>query len=156
MTEVVFPERNDIAPEMKQLDFLLGEFNLSYTNLTTEVVTTGQATSVGKVIADGRFYEITQYIPVPGITAVWLIGWSDVDKRFVSFYYDDWGHHGTFTSPGWQDGQFRITGESAVFGLTHRFVDAYETEADGTVVKKGYVHVGDDLVPGDVVRFQRA
>jgi len=153
--EVVFPERNDIAPEMKQLDFLLGEFELEYTNLTTELVTTGRATSTGKAIADGRFYEITQYIPVPGITAVWLIGWSDIEGHFVSFYYDDWGHHGTFTSPGWEDGHFRITGDSSVFGLRHHFVDDYEIDEDGAVLKKGYVRVGEDLVPGDVVRFRR-
>lgn len=155
MSEVVFPERNDLAPEMKQLDFFLGEFDVEYTNLTTAQVTTGLATSIGKPLVDGRFYEITQHIPVPGITAVWLIGWSDVEQRFVSFYYDDWGHHGTFTSPGWEEGHFRISGDSAVFGLTHGFVDDYEIEPDGTVLKKGYVLVGDDLVPGDVVRFRR-
>ncbi|MCX4902873.1 NlmOI [Streptomyces sp. NBC_00878] len=140
---------------MKQLDFLLGEFRLEYTNLTTEQVTTGRATSSGKALADGRFHEITQYIPVPGITAVWLIGWSDIEGHFVSFYYDDWGHHGTFTSPGWEDGHFRITGDSSVFGGRHRFVDDYEIDEDGSVLKKGYVYIGEDLVPGDIVRFRR-
>ncbi len=152
---VVLPSRNDIAPEMRQLDFLLGDFRIEYTNLTTDEVTTGEATCSTRPLADGRFYELTQRIPVPGIVATWLIGWSDVDKSFVSFYYDDWGHHGTFTGPGWVDGHFRLRGDSAVFGTHHAFVEDFEIVDADHLVKHGFIVVGDDLVPGDILHFHR-
>jgi len=152
--EIVFPARNEVAAEMRQLDFLLGDFRIEYTNMTTEKVTTGEATCSARPVADGRFCEWTQHIPVPGIVATWLIGWSDVDESFVSFYYDDWGHHGVFTSPGWVDGHFRISGDSAVFGATHRFVDDFEVVDADHFFKRGYIGVGDELVPGDVPSFE--
>lgn len=153
--EVVFPERPEIAAEMKQLDFMLGDFRVEYTNLTTEKVTTGEATWTTRPVADGRFHEITQRIPVPGITATWLIGWSAVDSAFAAFYYDDWGNHGTFTSPGWVDGHFRISGDSAVFGARHSFVDDFTVVDDGHFTKQGFIAVGDELVPGDLLHCYR-
>lgn len=152
---VVLPSRPDIAPEMRQLDFLLGDFRIEYTNLTTEDITTGQATCSARSLADGRFLELTQHIPVPGIVATWLLGWSDVDKSFVSLYYDDWGHHGTFTGPGWVDGHFRLKGDSAVFGSRHVFVEDFEIVDSDHLVKHGFIVVGDDLVPGDILHFHR-
>ncbi|UUU36197.1 NlmOI [Streptomyces sp. CA-210063] len=153
--EIVFPTRGEVAPEMAQLDFILGDFRIAYTNLTTEQVSTGEATCSARPLADGRFYEWTQNIPVPGIVATWLLGWSDVDKSFACFYYDDWGHHGTFTSPGWVDGHFTITGDSAVFGGRHRFVDDFTVIDDNHFEKKGFIVVGDELVPGDLLTFSR-
>ncbi|MFJ2114223.1 MULTISPECIES: NlmOI [unclassified Streptomyces] len=153
--EVAFPVREDVAEEMRQLDFLLGDFRVEYTNLTTEKVTTGEATFSTRPVADGRFYEMTQHIPVPGITATWLIGWSTVDAAFACFYYDDWGHHGTFTSPGWDDGHFRISGDSAVFGGRHRFVDDFAVVDADHFVKHGFIVAGDELIPGDLLHCYR-
>ncbi|MEV0221373.1 NlmOI [Streptomyces sp. NPDC050704] len=152
---VVFPGRNEVAEEMRQLGFLLGEFRIEYTNLSTETVTTGTATCATRPVADGRFYELTQHIPVPGIVATWLLGWSDIDRSFACFYYDDWGHHGTFTSPGWVDGHFRIAGDCAVFGAHHRFVDDFTLVDDDHFVKHGYIDVDGNLLPGDVLHFYR-
>lgn len=155
---VVFPERPEIAAEMKQLDFLLGEFRVEYTNLTTEQVTTGSATCTTRPVADGRFYEMTQRVavPAPGIVASYLLGWSAVDQAFTSFYYDDWGHHGTLTGPGWDDGHFKIAGDTAVFGMRHRFVDDYEVIDGDHFVKHGYIDVDGQLVPGDILHFHRS
>jgi hypothetical protein len=153
--EVVLPGRGEPAPEMRQLDFLLGDFRIEYTNLTTEKVTTGEANCSARLLADGRFLELTQRIPVPGIVATWLIGWSDVDKAFTSFYYDDWGHHGVFGGPGWADGHFRLSGESAVFGARHGFVEDFEVIDDDHIVKHGFVAVGEELIPGEILHFHR-
>ncbi|MEV6380911.1 NlmOI [Streptomyces sp. NPDC051773] len=153
--EVVFPGRPDVAPEMKQLDFLLGDFRVEYTNFTTEKVTTGEATWSTRPVADGRFLHMTQTIPVPGIVADWLFGWSEVDSAFICFYYDDWGNHGTFTSPGWVDGRFRVSGDSAVFGGRHSFVDDFSVVDDDHFFKKGFIAVGDDLVQGDEMHCYR-
>ncbi len=154
--EVVFPTQGEVAGEMRQLDFLLGDFRVEYTNLTTEKVTTGEAKFSTRPVVGGRFYEMTQYVPVPGIIATWLIGWSAVDASFACFYYDDWGHHGTFTSPGWTpDGHFRISGESAVFGGRHSFVDDFTVVDADHFVKHGFIAVGDDLIAGDRMHCYR-
>lgn len=153
--EIVFPVAPPISERMHDLDFLLGDFRVEYVNLTTEKASTGIASWNTSPLYGGRFYQMRQIIPVPGIEATWLFGWSDVDQKFVSYYFDEWGHHGETTSPGWEDGHLKFTGESAVFGQRYLFLEDLTVIDKDHYAKHGYIRQGDEWVQGDVIHCYR-
>jgi len=143
------------AERLHDLDFLLGDFRVRYVNLTTPRPTTGEARWDTRVVNGGHHYEMTQTISVPGITAKWIFGWDQLADEFVSFYYDDWGNYSTATSPGWQDGHLRFSGECLAFGGRYRFQEDLQVVGENHYRKIGFLWLDGKCVQGDLINCHR-
>ncbi|MET7996139.1 DUF1579 family protein [Amycolatopsis sp. NPDC005232] len=153
--EVEFPARPPAPVQMHELDFLLGEFRCEYTNLTTDPVSSGVATWTTVPILGGHYYEMTQTVPVPGVSSRWVFGWNQADSTFFTSYYDDWGNHGATKCEGWQDGELKCTGDYFAFGQPFVFQEVFAQVDDDHYTKHGFVRQADAWVPVDVIHCHR-
>ncbi|MDX6355509.1 MAG: hypothetical protein QOF98_2412 [Streptomyces sp.] len=109
------------------LNFLLGNYSCSYTDLTvTPPVTTvlswqtrpvlgGRTATSGPVAGKTTYYEMR--LTSAAFDGRWVFGWNAVDAEFFSFYYDDMGTIGHSTSPGWgADGHLKFAGPYSAYG----------------------------------------
>jgi hypothetical protein len=144
------------AAELKQLDFLLGDFHCEYTNLASNPPTAGTAEFNTRAIDGGHFYEMTQLIPVPGLECTLIFGWDPVHHRFVVFYHDDLGNHGTATSAGWDAGHLRFTGDYVVDGKAFVFQEDFSVAGPGHYLKNCFVRNGDDWTQVDRIECFRS
>lgn len=108
------------AGDLHQLDFLLGSFRADWVNMGTAEETTGVGWWKTAPALGGFVYEMWQQAPGPDITGRWTFGWDDGDRKFFTTYHDNWGHHGSSSCAGWEDGFLNCIGEYAAFG--HKFV----------------------------------
>lgn len=102
---------NPAAHQMAELNFLLG----NYKCLTAPVPGLGRLTmyeSTSKIL-DGNYYQMIVKVNFPGLGALnayWTLGWDSVNHNYIAQYFDNTGTIGTTTSPGWQNGHFKLTG----------------------------------------------
>ncbi|WP_128382277.1 NlmOI [Streptomyces cavernae] len=143
------------AEQLHELDFLLGDFRCEYVNLSSEPPTAGTASWNTQPVAGGQYYEMAQWIPVPGIRARWLFGWNKVEEKFFSHYTDDWGNHGTTSCQGWEDGSLRCVGEYVAFGQPFVFQEELTPISPDHFRKRGFVKQGDDWVQVDLINCFR-
>lgn len=113
-----------VAPRMKELDFLLGRMTVSFdTGVKMEALT--------QPIMGGHYYQMdlksTYADGSPKLEGKWIIGWSEVDQHFESYYVDTLGTLGVSTSTGWQDGHLEFIGEHVLgeVGVRTRSKDSY-------------------------------
>ncbi|MGF1429068.1 DUF1579 family protein [Kitasatospora sp. LaBMicrA B282] len=120
------PVKKDNEPpaEMHQLDFLLG-------TMVTTFDTGVRMVAVTRPIMGGRYYQMdltaTYGDGSPKLEGTWVIGWSEPNQYFESYYFDSLGTMGTSTSPGWQDGHLEFVGDHVLgeVGVRSRSKDAY-------------------------------
>jgi len=103
---------NPAPHQMAQLNFLLGSFRC----LTPPVPGVGRLTmyETTSKILDGNYYQMIIKIPLSGTVALggyWIFGWDALDHNYTAQYFDNMGTMGTTTSPGWQNGHFKFTGQ---------------------------------------------
>ena len=93
--------------QMARLNFLLGEYKC----LTGLGLTMSEST---RKILDGNYYQMEIAIPIPGkgtFTAYWTLGWDSINQNYIAQYFDNMGTIGTATSPGWQNGHLKLSGQ---------------------------------------------
>jgi hypothetical protein len=104
-------DRPAASPSLRDLDFLLGKYRCEFDGNPT----VGDSTVFVKTvpILSGRYYElnIKQVKPdVPDLNGKWVIGWSDAESRFVSYYYDEKMMHGSAFAPARSGATLTFTG----------------------------------------------
>jgi hypothetical protein len=152
--EDVLP-RPDAPERMRDLDFMLGDFRVEYTNLTTNPPTTGTAQWSAGPTHRGHFVEMLQDLPAHDITSRWIFGFNQRDDEFFSLYQDDWGNYARPTSPGWQDGHLRFTGDCFGFGMYIVTQEDFEIVDENHYIKRSFIQNGDAWIPGDVINCYR-
>ncbi|OLZ60599.1 hypothetical protein AV521_45100 [Streptomyces sp. IMTB 2501] len=117
-------ENNDPPARLHELDFLLGKMVTTFdTGVLMEAVT--------RPIMGGHYYQMdlkaTYADGSPKLEGKWIIGWSEPDQHFESYYVDSMGTLGVSTSPGWVDGHLEFIGDHVLgeVGVRSRSKDAY-------------------------------
>lgn len=104
-------KNNDPSPRLHELDFLLG-------TMVTEFDTGVRMEAVTRPIMGGRYYQMdlkaTYGDGSPKLEGIWIIGWSEPDQQFESYYVDSMGTQGVSTSPGWVDGHLDFIGTHVI------------------------------------------
>lgn len=129
------------APQMHQLDFLLGKLRCLYSSGT-------KLTARTKPILSGTYVQMeitaSQALGSSKLNGRWILGWDSVNSHFISYYYDDGLNQGTSTSPGWQGGHFVLTGTYALGGRGVSILlkdDFVPKDADHfTIVESGQIN----------------
>lgn len=117
-------ENNDPPARLRELDFLLG-------TMITTFDTGVRMESVAKPTMRGHCIQMdltaTYADGSPKLEGRWIIGWSEPDQQFESYYVDSMGTLGVSTSPGWQDGKLEFVGSHVLgeVGVRSRSKDAY-------------------------------
>ncbi|WP_263172706.1 DUF1579 family protein [Streptomyces sp. SCSIO ZS0520] len=118
------------SERLKELDFLLGKMTVTFnTGVRMEAVT--------QRIMHDHYIQMdlksTYADGTPKLEGKWLIGWSEVDQQFESYYVDTLGTLGVSTSPGWQGDHLEFIGEHVLgeVGVRSKSKDAY-TPIDAT------------------------
>lgn len=104
-----------VAPELHQLDFMLG----AWTCVNT-VAFPGRPAVVNNLLVtvapsvDGHWYKVDSYeVPdgtSPPLISSWVFGWNAADQKFTAYYYDNNDSHGYATAPGVRDGVIAFVG----------------------------------------------
>ncbi|GAA4468970.1 hypothetical protein [Phytohabitans houttuyneae] len=110
------PRGSDVFPapqQIRALDFMLGRHVCRLPGDPTGPV---RVTMDVRKQIDGHFYyaELRQFLysaTLPDPHAMGIYGWDPVAGKLILQYHDNWGSHGSGTSPGWQDGHLRFTGQ---------------------------------------------
>jgi hypothetical protein len=101
------------SARMHDLDFLFGPYKCEVSGNST----VGNSTIYIRTrpTLSGHYYqlELSQVKPdQPDVLhGRWVIGWSEAESQFVSFYYDENLMHGSSTSPGRQGANVTFTGD---------------------------------------------
>jgi hypothetical protein len=94
-------------PQLRQLDFLLGDLRCLYDSGTT-------LRSRNTTILGGTYLQMNMHAEKAlgnrTINGRWILGWDQHRSQFSTYYYDDNLNQGTSTSPGWQNGEFTLIG----------------------------------------------
>lgn len=90
-----------VAERQHDLDFMLGSYRCEFDGNPT----VGDSVVFSRTVPtlSGTFYQmdITQVKPnVPNLHGRWVLGWSEAESQFVSYYYDENVMHGSSFSPG--------------------------------------------------------
>lgn len=119
------------SPRLKELDFLLGKM---VTNFDTGV----RMEAVVRRVMHGHYIQMDLSGTYPDGTwkldGKWIIGWSEVDQHFESYYMDTLGTMSCVTSPGWQeDGHLVFSGSCILgeVGVRAPTKDVYTVISDG-------------------------
>lgn len=112
-SEKVRPVPFPAPPQVQAFDFMLGRHVCKRPGEPTGPVRVRM--NVRKEI-DGHYYyaEFRQYLyseTLPDPHAMGVYGWDPVAGKLILQYHDNWGSYGTGSSPGWQDGHLRFTGQ---------------------------------------------
>jgi hypothetical protein len=104
-----------VAPELHQLDFMLGAWNCVNT-----VAFPGRPTVVNNLFVtgtpsvDGHWYKVDAYEVPDGVTpplvSSWVFGWNAADAKFTAYYYDNNDSHGYAVSAGTSNGVVAFVG----------------------------------------------
>ncbi|HLL65108.1 MAG TPA: DUF1579 family protein [Micromonosporaceae bacterium] len=147
-------ERKEPAKELQQLDFLLGRMVSHFnTGVRFEAET--------RPIMGGHYYVMdlhaTHQDGTPKLDGIWIIGWSEVDNHFESYYVDSLGTMGTSTSPGWEDGHLAFVGSHVVgeVGVRTMTKDFYTPIDDDHFRLDAYVEVDGEWKLYDVQQCER-
>ncbi|MFF7638603.1 NlmOI [Kitasatospora sp. NPDC008050] len=145
-----------VSDRMRDLDFLLGEFRVEYTNLVADPPATGTASWTTRSVYNGHVYELLQSVPEHGIEGRWIFGWSASSSSFYGLYHDNWGNHSTPSSKGWdEDGAIRFVGDCFGFGQQFVTKEEFEVIDEDHFVKRSFAQQGDAWVPSDVIHAYR-
>jgi hypothetical protein len=148
------------SERMRDLDFLLGDFRGEYFDFTSQAPTSGVSSWQTRATHSGHIYELTLSVPVPKLNSRWIFGWHEPDACFYEIYHDDWGNHGRATSPGWQQGRLKFTGEFHMGGFQPGLVlvtqDEYTVVDENHFAKHEVIQTGEDSwVLADIVNCYR-
>jgi hypothetical protein len=140
-TERPRTEHRPPSPRLKDLDFLLGKMVSNFnTGVRMEAVT--------RRIMHDHYLQMDLTGTYPDGTwkldGKWIIGWSDVDQMFESYYMDTMGTMSTVTSQGWQeDGHLVFTGSCVLgeIGVRALTKDEYTVINDRHFQLDAYVEV---------------
>ncbi|WP_171171999.1 DUF1579 family protein [Streptomyces sp. I05A-00742] len=117
-------ENHEPPAQLHQLDFLLGKMEVTFNTGVQMVAMTAP-------IMGGQYYQMdlqaTYADGSPKLEGKWIIGWSEPDQHFESYYVDSLGTLGWSTSPGWQDGHLEFVGSHVLgeVGVRSKSKDAY-------------------------------
>ena len=147
------------APEMAQLDFMIGRWSCVNTvSVPGQEPTSNTLITTIRPILDGAYIEWDSVQQVrPGATiqlkARWVAGWHAPTAQFTAFYYDNRGNHGEESSPGTQGGHIAFTGSILTGSATPStirddftsagrddFVDSSSVQVGGTWVSAASSH----------------
>lgn len=111
----VKPAMSTEGPErMRELDFLVGTITCEFDNGTTMTAQVRPILGGGFLQMDLRSWD------AEGETIVdqgyWTIGWSEPDRQYLSYYFDNTGMQGHSSSPGWENGVISFTGDHVIIG----------------------------------------
>ncbi|MFG2619441.1 hypothetical protein ACGFXC_17700 [Streptomyces sp. NPDC048507] len=148
------------GPEkLRDLEFLLGDFRVEWTNFTADPATTGVATWNTESTFGGHAYEMTQRVDEHDVNGRFIVQWVESESVFSGYYYDDWANRTLLTSEGWKDGFLSFTGTCVGFGKTFLLKEQYEVVDAGHYVKRGFVKFeegdGADWIPADEIHAHR-
>ncbi|MEU6356324.1 DUF1579 family protein [Streptomyces sp. NPDC047072] len=133
-------ERPEPSPRMRELDFMLGTVASVFDTgvrfeCTTRPILGGLylQMDVHATYADGSWRN----------DGIWIVGWSEVDQSFQSYYVDALGNQGMSTSPGWQDGVLEFVGSTSMteVGARGMTMDRYTVIDDDHFQLVAYVQV---------------
>jgi hypothetical protein len=134
------------AERQHDLDFLLGSFRCEFKG--NPQVGDSIIYMRTRPTLDGHFYQIdiTQVKPnQPDLHGRWVLGWSEAEAQFVSYYYDENVMHGSSFSPGREGNEMTFTG---TYFLASKGVvavrDEFLVHDDNHFEINEYVKIGDE------------
>jgi hypothetical protein len=143
ITERPRPARREPSPRMQELDFLVG-------TITSQFDTGVRFESAIRPIMDGLYLYTDLHATYADGSwrndGIWIVGWSEPDHAFQSYYVDAMGNQGTSSSPGWQDGVLEFVGSGVVGEVGVRTVtkDRYTRIAEDHFQLEAYVQVNGE------------